>query len=349
MSSATFGRACPTGGSVACEEKERVARARSLWGVLGAFVLGVLLPAGAEAQLTDLAELSGTHHSGSRLGDAAPSETQLSSYDLSLKLPLPVAARSYLIPGASYHVDSVQRGGMSRQVGPLRSFHAVDASLLYVQFLPEEWTLVVRLTAGLAGDFATVDRGLVRWSLMALGTKALSERTTVGGGMLALWSFGTLLPLPAVYLDWRPSPRWQLEVFVPAFANLTYTHAERFEVGARVEVSGQSYAVRDERVAQDWRCSAAQQDDPTTLMVDESRPLPGQCVDHITYTLGVAGLHLGVRLFSSVWLTALVGGSFHRRLEARNEHDRAIAGGTESLPGSFVFRAALTWRLPETV
>jgi hypothetical protein len=221
----------------------------------------------------------------------------------------------------------------------------VDLALLYVQLLPKDWSLSLRVAPGLAGDFRGFDSGLWRISALALATHAFSDRFVLGGGALASFSFGTLLPLPAVYVDWKPFDRAQLEAFVPAFINVKYTLGNRVEIGLRADLSGNSYAIRDQRIAGAWPCAARATDDPATPQ-DETRAEPAQCFDHVAYSVATAGPLLGVRLFESLWLTAHGGHSFFRRFEQLNEEDDRIVGGLQSLPNSFFVRTGLTWRLP---
>ncbi len=321
--------------------------AERAWRVVWAATLAGILSPGAigEAQFPHLVELSGQYSPAVALEDPRPAEVQLATYDATLNAPVPLAERSFLIPGLAYHVEAVSFANAPPELDQLRDFHAADFSLLFVQLLPEDWALAFRASVGLAGDFEAIDRGLLRWSAMVMATKALNDELTLGGAVLASWSFGSLLPLPGVYVDWQPSPSWQLETFLPAFVAFNYRVAGRLELGVRAEVQGNAYAVRDDRVSERWPCRGQSTDDPATPF-DDTRASSEHCLDHIAYSVGMAGLHVGVRLFSSVWLTGFGGYTFLRRFESMNDDDVGIEGGQQSLPNAYVVRFALQWRIP---
>ena len=216
--------------------------------------------------------------------------------------------------------------------------------MLFVRLLPNDWSLSLRVAPGVAGDFQGFDAGLLRVSALALGTHAFSDQFVLGGGAIATYGFGSFLPLPAVYLEWKPFPRFQLETFLPAFLSAKYTLGDRVELGLRIDVAGNSYAIRNGRIANVWPCAAGI-DNPTTP-ANEARAEPAQCFDHVAYSVAVAGAVVGVRLFESVWWTASAGHSFFRRFEQLNEDDDRIPGGVQDLPNVFFFRSGFTWRIP---
>ena len=320
-------------------------RIKQLFALAIGTALGLAFAAPAHAQFPHFAELSAQYSPSAALEDPQPAEVQVSSYDAALNLPIPLAEKSYLIPGLAYHVESVSFADAPPELDQLRAFHSADFNLLFVQLLPNDWSIAFRGSIGLAGDFQHVDSGLLRWSAMVMATKAINEKVTLGGAVLASWSFGSLLPLPAIYFDWQPNERWQLETFLPAFISFNYRHAGRLELGVRAEVQGNSYAVRDDRVRGAWPCRAHEDDDPTTPF-DETLAQPEGCLDHIAYSVGMVGLHVGVRLLSSVWITAFGGYTVLRRYEPMNGDDVRIEGGQQTLPGGYVVRLALQWRLP---
>jgi hypothetical protein len=105
--------------------------------------------------------------------------------------------------------------------------------------------------------------------------------------------------------------------------------------------------VRDARVTGAWPCAVRPADDPATEP-DERVARPELCVDHVAYSVATAGVTVGVRAFSSVWLTAQAGHSLFRRFEPMNDDDEGVPGGGQSLPDTFFFRAGVTWRIPKT-
>ncbi|WP_437677642.1 DUF6268 family outer membrane beta-barrel protein [Sorangium sp. So ce131] len=310
-------------------------------------LLWVLAGGAAWGQLPDLVDLSAQYMPGAALEDPRPTRAQVTSYEVSVNAPLPLGDKTFLIPGATYHVEAVSYAGALPGFDELRAFHSVDVPVLFVQLLPRDWSLSLRVAPGLAGDFERVDGGLVRVSAVALATHVLSEQLVVGGGALASYSFGSFLPLPAAYVDWTPTPHFRLEAFLPGFAAAKLTFSDRVEIGLRADVAGNAYAVRDARVTGAWPCAAQPADDPATEQ-DERSALPERCVDHIAYSVATAGVTLGVRTFGSVWLTAHAGHSLLRRFEPMNVDDDGIPGGGQNIPNVFFFRAGVTWRLPRS-
>lgn len=307
--------------------------------------LGSVWATPSRAQLPDLAEATAQYMPGVELEDPRPARAQVTSYDASFNLPLPLAEKSFLIPGLAYHVESVSFANTPSGFTDLRAFHSLDVALLYVQLLPKDWSLALRVAPGIAGDLQGFDSGLWRINALALATHSFSDQFVLGGGGMVTFSFGTLLPLPAAYVDWRPYPEFQVEAFVPAFAQTKYTFGDRVEVGFRADVAGNSYAIRDERIAGVWPCAAATTDDPATPP-NETVAQPEQCFDHVAYSVATAGPIVGVRLLESLWLTVYGGHSFFRRFEQLNADDERIAGGLQNLPNTFFVRAGVTWRLP---
>jgi hypothetical protein len=164
--------------------------------------------------------------------------------------------------------------------------------------------------------------------------------------VIADFSFGTLLPLPAAYLEWKPFAHFQVETFLPAFVSVKYTLWERLELGARVQVAGNSYAVRDERITSAWPCAAQPSDDPTTA-IDETRADPAECMDHVAYSVGTVAPFVALRVAGSLWWNVQAGHSIFRRFEQRSADDERIRGGLHNLPNAPFVQSGLTWRLPQ--
>ena len=210
----------------------------------------------AIAQLPDLVELSAQYMPGVPVEDPRPARAQVASYDASFNVPIALGQRTFLIPGLVYHAEAISFSQVPAEFIELREFHSLETSFLFVQLLPEGWSISLRLAPGVAGDFAAFDSGMLRLSTVAMATKALSERFVLGGGAIASYAFGTLLPLPMVYLDWTPTRYFLLETSIPAFLNAKFTVWDRVEIGARAEVAGNAYAVRDSRIRSAWPCAA---------------------------------------------------------------------------------------------
>jgi hypothetical protein len=299
----------------------------------------------AGAQFPDLVDLSLQYLPGVALEEPRPAEAQVASYEGTLNVPIVLGERTFLIPGASYHSDAASYQRTPPGFTPLRAFHSIELPLLFVQLLPSDWSLSVRLAPGLAADSPRLEQEQLRLSAVALATHAFSERLVVGAGALASYSFGTLLPLPAAYLEWKPLEALKVEAFLPAFIDVRYTLGQRVELGLRADVAGNAYSVRDERIRGAWPCAGGGADDPASP-ANEALAQPEQCFDHIAYSVGVVGVVAGVRLFSSVWWTVMAGHSVFRRFDQRNAADERISGGLQAMPDAPFVRTGLTWRIP---
>lgn len=310
-----------------------------------ALLLTLAAASPVQAQFPDLIDISSQYLPGVAL-DIPPAKSQVSAYEFSLNVPLVLAERStFLIPGASYHADSVSYSQAPQQLDQIKLLQSIDASALFVQMLPDNWSLSIRVSAGIAGDFAVIDRRLLRLNALVMASHAFSDRFVLGGGALTNYAFGGLLPLPAIYVEYLPIPELRLETFIPAFANVRYTIAKRVEVGLRAEVQGNAYGIRSEQVREDWPCVALSRDDPA-LPGRQDIAETDRCVDHVAYSVISAGIHVGVRLFATLWLTSFAGHTLYRRLEPMTATDKPIDSELQTLPNAWTMRVNLTWRIP---
>lgn len=302
-------------------------------------------PRTARAQLPSLVELTAQYAPPADLGSGQPTHVQISSGQLALNVPIRLSRSRFLIPGLTDRVDRISYAQMPVDGSTRTTFHAPELSALFVQLLPNRWSATVRASGSLTGGFETIEPRTIRYSMLALVNRSTSDRLTLGGGVLATGGFGKILPLPVVSLQWKPINEVKIEVFVPAFASVRYTAWNRVELGARVEVTGNAYAIRDAHTADRWPCVAQPADDPATSP-NESMANPGACLDHVAYTVASAGVFTGVRLTSTIWLAAFGGISFYRHAEVQNRDGDSVPGGAQDLPRALFVRTSLAWRLP---
>ena len=315
---------------------------------VASFLLAVslwLFAGHANAQLPDLAEVSGQYVPPAELVSRPPAKVGMTAFNASANLPIPLSNRTFLIPGLAYHFDSLSYSDTPPNFTELRAFHSVEAPLLAVQLLPNDWALSVRLAPGLAGDFLGFDIGLLHLSALVLGTHSFSSHFSLGGGAIVTYAFGSLLLLPAVSIDWKPLDGVQVLAFVPVLFSAKYTIGGRLEIGVRADIGGNSYSIRDSRVTDVWPCVANASDNPATP-ANEAAANPAECIDHVAYSVGVAGAQVGVRLFDSIWWTAFAGATIYRRLDQQNINNDPISGGELTIPNEFVVRSSLAWRIP---
>ena len=315
---------------------------RLVHGLLLAWIGGALSASPATAQLPNLLELSGEYVPSVDLPPPGPASTQVSSYDAVFNVPIPLGESTFLIVGPAYHVDSVSYGG---GFGALRAFHSLELGTMLVQLLPRDWSLALRLAPGLSGDLARIDDGLVRFSSVLMANHSFSDQLMLGFGGITSYSFGSFLALPALYLEWKPTPRLTLEAFVPAFIELRYRVGDRVDLGLTASVSGNEYAIREPAYGETWPCRAQATDDPTTPE-DERAARPSDCLDHLAYSVVTTGVQVDVRLVETLWLSMFGGYTVYRRSELMNAGNTLVPGGGQDIPLTGVVRAGLEWRLP---
>ncbi len=305
-------------------------------GVLTLGVLWVVDSASTQAQLPNLVEVRGQYMPSTEIPEQAPLSSQVASYDAALNVPVRLTERAFLIPGLAYHVDSVSFSNQPDDFTAPRAFHSIEIPVMYVQLLPSDWSLALRFAAGLAGDFHAVDADLLRLSGMILASKTFSERFVFGFGGLAGYSFGAFFPLPALYFAWEPITQFRLETFVPAFLSATYIPHHRVEIGGRAELAGNQYGVRFSGI----------RDEPPCVDGPDASADPARCLDNLAYSVGSAGLTLGVRVYESLWFEAYGAYAFFRRFEPKNAAGDSI--DIDSFPREFFFRFGIAWRIPES-
>ena len=225
------------------------------------------------------------------------------------------------------------------------NLHALEVSLTLMHLLSPDWMVLLQATPAIAGDLHDVERRALRMQGLGLVSYQLSDELVLGGGAAAMFEFGSLLPLPVLYARWEPTRAITVDVFLPVQAEAKMTLADRFEIGLRADVDGNSYAISDKAIRGAWPCKA-EPDDPATPG-DETQVRGDDCIDHVGYSVATAGALFGVRAFDSVWLDLYVGHTFHRRFEQMNADNDRVAGGLQTLPDAFFARVGLTWRLPD--
>jgi Domain of unknown function (DUF6268) len=274
--------------------------APSLRGAAVATLLGLspaLWPRVATAQLPALAEVTTQYLPGSRVPDSGGLQAQVTSYDAALNLPLALGESTFLVAGALYHVDSISYAQAPLGFTELNALHAIDFPILLVQLLSPQWSLSMRVWPGAASDAGELDRDALRVGALAMLSWSPHSRLTLGGGPLASYAFGQLLPLPLIYVDWKPKPWFRIEASVPAFASALFTPGDRWELGVEADVNGNEYAIREPEIRDQYPCRARAADDPQTLH-DETRADARSCLDHLAYSVVAAGVVARFRIVS---------------------------------------------------
>jgi hypothetical protein len=305
----------------------------------------VFLVRESSAQMPPLVEVGAQYVPESEVPGAGGLRAQVSSYDAALNVPLVLGDKTFLIPGAQYHAESVSFSRTPDGFTPLPSLHSIDLPVLLAHQLSDEWALAFRVWPGIAGDFHGYDASMLRLGGLAMASFTPSRELTLGGGALASYGFGELLPLPLLYVDYKPERWFRAEASLPFFASAIFRIGDRVELGALADVNGNEYAIQDSAVRERYPCRALTTDDPAT-MVDETEADPRNCLDHLAYSSVTGGAVARVRIVSTLWASTFLGRTLFRRYELKNADGDTIAGGKADLPNELVFRAGLTFRIP---
>lgn len=310
-----------------CARQAPVRGRRSL-AVLAAVVALTAAPALAAAQMPSLVELSAQYVPPSDLARTTPSHVEILSYQVALHVPIRLSSATFLIPGFAYRVDDTAyaEGGARAHL----VLHAPELSLMAVRLLSREWSVMARGAASFAGSYDSVDARALQYNATALVTRSWGRALSLGAGALVQRGFDQLDVYPAISLRWQPRDDVFVDVFVPAFASVRYVARDRVEIGARFELAGQNYAV------------------PTESCAARGGAMATSCIDHVRYTVASAGLIAGVRLTSTIWLSAFAGVGVYRKTDEQNRSGDTVMDGSETLSPSAFVRTNLAWRIPGT-
>ncbi|MEM9697064.1 MAG: DUF6268 family outer membrane beta-barrel protein [Myxococcota bacterium] len=256
----------------------------------------------------------------------------------SVSAPLPLLDHTFLLAGVDYEATTVGFDGVTDADAGLTKFFSSDARLFAVHQFEAPWTLAAGFTIGLAGDFAAVDSSMVRGTAIAYTAYQYDLELSFGGGLALDYSFGQLLPLPLLSLDWEADWGTVVSLLLPASFDVLQRFGDRFEVGIVGDLGGTSFAVRGGATADRWPCVAS---------VEEGPSRPELCLDNVAYSTITVGPTAALRLVSTLWLDATFGYYLYRRFEGFNANGDSLPGGTTDLERTFFVRAGLTVRLPE--
>ncbi len=221
-------------------------RKLSTWFPSIALVAVLLASPRASAQLTDsLVAVSGEELPWSKDRDDPARQFRLRIVRVGVGMPLPLARRTYLLPGVAFEQISVgARGDVAGAPAP--TLRSVMASLGIAQGIGEHWTVIAIGGLGLASDFAepVSTRDLVV-TATGLVTYKINDALSVGGGIVYDQRSGTPLPLPAALINWKPLPNLRVRGFVPARVDAEYRFAPWISAGIRATFNGGRYALSE--------------------------------------------------------------------------------------------------------
>lgn len=286
--------------------------------VNSAVLSALALMAAREAQAGELVAVQAQTTAPAEYDAPSPQTVSANALELAASLPIEAGQRTYVLPGLGYRLEAPRFVDPPANGLPIPVFHDVEAHVSVVHAFDERWSLFVRGAVGLAGDLHAVDAGVVRFGASALAQRRFSERFAIGLGVAADYSFGELLPLPLVKLDWKTSRRTSLEGVLPLNLRFVWRPVDEARTGLIADLDGNEYAVRNASVRRNPPCSE-----------------PGgrsQCWDHLAATDLRVGALIGIRLHRELWAELRGGASVYRRFELLNPDDGPVTGGDQRLP-----------------
>ena len=283
-----------------------------------------------------------------QIAPAPDIDARVATFSANFNVPIRLTDRSLLMPGASYELLSIRQTDARVGIPTERELHSVSVSLLFSYRLTQRWGLMVRVAPALTGDFAELDGDHFRLAGAAIASYTFSSDFTLGAGVVAGWQFGQPLPLPAIIARWQIADTVRFDGFLPLRIALVWRPHDRIELDLSASVRGQSYALTSQRVQGQWPCRPRPVDDPNTTAVDESEADPERCLSSLAYSQVEIGPTVGVRLWSSLWLSIQAGLPVVRRYEFLNEDNETPDIGDLGLDPSIMVRAQLTLRIPNS-
>jgi hypothetical protein len=133
-----------------------------------------------------------------------------------------------------------------------KNLHNVTLSMMLVQKMGKNWSLIAGLTPTLASDFEDKLSGddlLIQSVLVA--SKKLNDTWTLGGGLVYTTQLGDPRFLPAIQLRYLRKKHF-INVLLPTFANYLYTvdNAEKWHLGFRLATNGGNFNVNNQGFTQ---------------------------------------------------------------------------------------------------
>ena len=283
-------------------------------------LVGLICALPAKAKAGELVSVRAQSTAPAEYRAPVPITTIANTAAVEAAIPLQVRDSTYLVPGGKYRLEAPRFVNPPPGSPPVPLLHDVELSFAVVHQFNEKWSLGVRASAGLAGDLHVVDAGVVRVMGSVLATRQISHRFAFGFGAAADYSFGQLLPLPLIKLEWEPRDTVRLEALLPLKVRLAWMPIQGARVGAFADIEGNEFAIRRPSVRDSPPCSES--------------TASAECWDHLASTDGRLGLFAGAELHPSLWLELRAGLSAYRRFELLNEDNEPVSDGDQRLPAA---------------
>lgn len=237
-----------------------------------------------------------TSHSGKtdlEARGAAVGEVAVSRVTTSIALPLaPISESTTLSTDFGYSGFYLDRSG---PVALPEKLESIEASVSTRHRFDERWSLIARISAGVAGSGGTFSSDGFNAGLFALANYQFSKTFSAGAGFVYNSLSESLPVMPIAGVRWDFAPDWRFTLAFPS-TRVSWTASERLSLHVSLDLDTGSFHVKD-----DPR--------PATIGVGGRPSLRDSILD---YTAISAGLGANYRLTDSLNLDATLGYNFSR-------------------------------------
>lgn len=251
--------------------------------------------------------------------NAAVGEVAVSRLTANFDLPLaPLSQSTFLAADIGYSAFFLDRSGPVALPDQLES---VEIGLSARHRFDDRWSLVTRLSAGVAGSSGNFSSDGFNAGLFALATYQFSETFSAGVGFVYNTLAEQLPVIPVVGVRWDFSQDWRFTLAFPS-TRVTWSANERLTLRVSLDLDTGSFHVKD-----DPR--------PATIGVNGRPSLRDSILD---YTAVSAGLGASYALTESLTLDAALGYNFSRTADFDDRNYKIKADG-----GAPIVRLGLTY------
>lgn len=263
-----------------------------------------------------------TSHSGKadlKARSAAVGEVAVSRITAAIDVPLaPLAESTSLSANVGFSAFYLDNSG---PVALPEKLESVEAGLSTFHRINDRWSLLARLSAGVAGSSGIYSSDGFNTGLFALATYQFSETFSAGAGFVYN-SLSESLPLiPVAGVRWDFAPDWRFTLAFPS-TRVSWTVNKRLSLRVSLDLDTGSFHVKE-----DPR--------PATIGVGGRPSLRDSILD---YTAISAGLGASYLLTDSLTLDATLGYNFSRTAEFDDRNYKI-----EADEGAPIVRLGLTY------
>jgi Domain of unknown function (DUF6268) len=219
------------------------------------FVL-LLTANGLFAQKIQLAGLGYSNYANAKIKNSPTNQAiEFQEFSFFAKLPIKFKnLKTVLLNTLTYSFvqPTIHNSPLFIDVEKQKNLHNASLSVMLIQSMGKNWSLIAGLTPTLASDFENKLSGDdVLLQSVLLASKKLNDKWTLGGGLVYTTQLGDPRFLPAVQLRYLHKKHFA-NVLLPSFANYLYTvdNAEKWHLGFRLATNGGNFNINNQGFTQ---------------------------------------------------------------------------------------------------